>query len=588
MVNSPQRIVYVVLLIFAFFSGKAQISKGQLVASQHDFKKGELRLAGEWEFYWNQLLAPDFTESTTPVYLQVPGSWHRQGNYDLLGFATYRVQLVLPAHQQGLSLIFPIINSSAKIWINGVLVTETGKVSADKKNYEAKLANTIVSLPDYTKQIEVVVQIANYTYFSSGMGRTPIIDQSASVFTRMSIAKGIENFFAGSLMAMFVYQLILYFLYHRGKPYLWLGLICLGVALRAMIVHGGSFLLPDLFPNVSWEVWKKLEFGSVYLMIMLFPLYIYHLFTEQAPRWPLYFFVSVAGILGVTTLVTPQYIYGQLLDICHLSLLLTFIYAVYSIVRAWRAGNEDARIILFGVLASFPFILIEILKNSIYIPIEISFMYLVELGVLVFLLFQVYLLATHHAKSFKRLEVLNTSLEKVVAERTEELVTANSVKDKLLSVMSHDIKSPLNSLRGILQLYNKGALTQQEFGEFTRQVEGDLGKTSILVENILYWTASQLKGIQMRKEYFDLRALIEENVQLFKTIADRKEIQLQFAVPHMMLRWDRNVLNLVLRNLISNAIKFSFEKSSIDIVVTPSGDQLHITVRDYGKGIDEE
>ena len=78
----------------------------------------------------------------------------------------------------------------------------------------------------------------------------------------MNRSNGIENFFAGSLIAMFVYQMILYFLYHRGKPYLWLALICLGVALRALIVHGGSFLLPNLFPFVSFEIWKKLEFGN--------------------------------------------------------------------------------------------------------------------------------------------------------------------------------------------------------------------------------------------------------------------------------------------------------------------------------------
>jgi len=60
---------------------------------------------------------------------------------------------------------------------------------------------------------------------------------------------------------MFFYQVILYFLYQRGKPHLWLSLICLVVALRALIVHGGSFLLPNLFPTIEWEIWKKIEFG---------------------------------------------------------------------------------------------------------------------------------------------------------------------------------------------------------------------------------------------------------------------------------------------------------------------------------------
>ena len=105
----------------------------------------------------------------------------------------------------------------------------------------------------------------------------------------------------------------------------------------------------------------------------------------------------------------------------------------------------DAKIILLGVLAAFPFILAEILKNSVLSPINIQFSHLAESGVLAFLLFQVYLLANQNAKSFKSLEALNQNLERIVAERTTELTTTNAVKDRLLSIMSHDIKSPLNA-----------------------------------------------------------------------------------------------------------------------------------------------
>src|SRR6185369_15506185 len=162
-----------------------------------------------------------------------------------------------------------------------------------------------------------------------------------AIFEYKNRINGVENFFAGSLMALFVYQLILYFLYHRGKPYLWLGLICLGVALRALIVHGGSFLLPNLFPQVEWEYWKKIEFGSVYAISALFPLYVYHLFSDQAPKWPVWIFVGVGVVLCATVMVTPQYVYGRLLEVCHGILLLAFIYAVYSIRRAWKAGSSD-------------------------------------------------------------------------------------------------------------------------------------------------------------------------------------------------------------------------------------------------------
>src|SRR6185295_12468825 len=299
--------------------------------------------------------------------------------------------------QGGLALYFPIINSASRIWLNGELVRETGTIGTDKDSNKAALTGSVIPVTEKIKDLEIVVQASNFIYYNSGIGNSVQLGQGSVIFWNISKINGIENFFAGSLIAMCVYQLILYFLYHRGKPHLWLALICLGVALRSMIVHGGSFLLPNLFPSVEFETWKKIEFGSVYAMAALFPLYIFHLFRESAPRWPIFLFVGISSVLFATVLVTPQYTYGSLLEIIHIALLLAFVYAFYSIIRAWMSGNKDAKTILFGVLASFPFILMEILKNTALFPIEIEFMYLVEIGVLVFLLFQVYLLANHQA-----------------------------------------------------------------------------------------------------------------------------------------------------------------------------------------------
>jgi signal transduction histidine kinase len=174
-----------------------------------------------------------------------------------------------------------------------------------------------------------------------------------------------------------------------------------------------------------------------------------------------------------------------------------------------------------------------------------------------------------------------------VEERTNELVTANTVKDRLLSVMSHDIKSPLNSLRGILQIFNMGAINQQEFVELTRQVEGDLNKTSLLLENILFWTASQLKGIDVKVEKFNVHQLVEENLHLFKSIADSKKITLSHNTPiKFEVVNDRNILNLVLRNLLANAIKFTFDGGLVDIRVTTTDKHFTLQVIDSGIGMD--
>jgi len=321
----------------------------------------------------------------------------------------------------------------------------------------------------------------------------------------------------------------------------------------------------------------------------LFPLYVSHLFHEHAPQWPVKYFVCIAMLLCFIVLVTPQYVYGRLLEIGHVALLAAFLYAIYSIRVAWKSGNPDARTIMFGVLISFPFMLIEMLKNSILFPLDIEVRYLVELGVLIFLLFQVYLLANHFANSFKKLEFLNQDLEKTVDARSSQLLIANQVKDRLLSLISHDIRSPLNSLRGILHIYNSGAINAEEFKTYAKHIEGDLTKTGLLVDNILYWTAGQLKGIQVKTTTFCLRSLVNENIELLSTVIRNKKISLEnLSNGNYTVTFDRDILNLTLRNLLSNAVKFSYEGGRIVIQYEISIDSIYIRIIDEGTGMTQE
>jgi signal transduction histidine kinase len=258
------------------------------------------------------------------------------------------------------------------------------------------------------------------------------------------------------------------------------------------------------------------------------------------------------------------------------------------IARAWREGNRDASIILFGVLASFPFILLEIGQNSQIIHFDISFPYLVEMGVLVFLLFQVYLLANHYAIAYKNLEQVNIDLEAKVQARTSELTKANQVREKLLSVVSHDMRGPLNSLRGVLDIYNEGGFSESEMKALAGQIEENMSATSMLMDNILLWTSNQLKGVKVSYSKFSLRELIEEHFKIFKSIAETKNISFINTAEPFEVKSDKQILSLILRNLIANAIKFSFEGGCIEIHALENNSDFIIQVKDNGKGIPTE
>ncbi len=587
------RIFLVLLLLPAVSQGQAPDTvfwtNGLVDLSRYDFtQRDAARVKGGWAFYWKKLITPtSLSQAGTPAWISGNSGWAVQPGLEGLGYGTYQLFIRLPHNHQGLSIYFPTINAASRIWLNGRWVASTGLVGETSETYRPELTTLLIPLPDKEETVELLIQVANFTHPNGGLSGYPRVDRTADLVEDLTRSNGIQNFFAGCLVALCLYQLILFFLYNKGRPFLWMSLICFGVAARSMVIHGGSLLLPNLFPAVPWEAWKKLEFGSVYAIVAFFPLYVYDLFPPFAPVKPLRVFVVIGILTTGLVLITTQVTFGLVLEIVHLCYLLTFIYAFYTIGKAWKTGERDARIILFGILASFPLILLEIMKNSALIALNIPSMYYVELGVLVFLLFQVYLLANHQAKSYKSLEAMNINLEGMVNERTQELRTANDVRDKLLSVISHDVRSPLNSLQGMLDLYNKGLVSPEEFTEFSRQVQSQLGNTGLLVENILVWTSSQLKGVEMQRQEFSLNEMIDRNIELFRSTAESKRIAItSLLTTPMTLTWEKNIVHLALRNLLANAIKFSHEGGTIEIGVAKEGKDIHVRVTDHGIGID--
>lgn len=581
--------VFSILLLLASIPVRAY----QIDLRHVRFDEGEtVFVEGEWEFYWEQLYAPtDFqTDRPAPSYTVAPLSWHQHtAAYPRLGYATYRTQLQFPPQHRNLSLLLPAVHCAATIWLNGKEVAKIGKVGKTGDEYRGNISTAVITIPENTQTAELVIQVANFTAYKGGLTEEMLVGDASVIARRLSISKGVESFFAGSLIAMFIQQMILFLMFRRGKAYLYLSLICLAVAVRALITNSTSFLFPDLFPSVPFEVWRKAEFFSVYAIVAFFPLYVASLFPEQVKKNFLRALVALAAVLCLVVLITPLYFYGRLLDVAHAGLLGGFVFSFWVIFKAWANGNTDARIIFWGVAASFPFVFAEILKNS-FLRAEVPFdLYLVELGVLVFLLFQVYMLSNHFSNSYTQLEVYSHSLENSVRQRTEELSKSNEIKDKLLSIVAHDLRSPLHSLKGILNVYKVGAVTKDEMDPFVARIEDELDRNNILVDNILFWATDQMQGEGINVEALDVHSLTEEHIMLFGTLASRKNIKLVNAVtPRTLALADKSILGMVLRNLISNAIKFTNENGTVVIADQKETGQVILSIEDSGVGMSEE
>lgn len=174
-------------------------------------------------------------------------------------------------------------------------------------------------------------------------------------------------------------------------------------------------------------------------------------------------------------------------------------------------------------------------------------------------------------------------------QQAEELRKTNSLKDKLFTIISHDLKGPILGVRELIKLTNDGVISRDEFFDILPEVNRNMDSVSVLLENLLAWTSSQLKGEMIEKSVFNLESLIQQQFSLFEKTASQKGIRLKMEkFGESDVYADKNMIDLTIRNLISNAMKFSGANDVISVVLKEKESEVYIKVKDTGAGIDPE
>jgi signal transduction histidine kinase len=191
-------------------------------------------------------------------------------------------------------------------------------------------------------------------------------------------------------------------------------------------------------------------------------------------------------------------------------------------------------------------------------------------------------------RSGRRRRQINTLLvrhQEETEKRSVELERLNQVKDKFFSIISHDLRSPINALSGLLDLIDKGAVTAEELPKHIKELKARFNHTRVLLNNLLDWTLLQMDKLNLQAAKIDLKNIVDENIQLFGTIPG-KEIKLTNEIPPNTIGYaDSNTINLVIRNLITNAVKFTKDKGEVRVNAVAQGNDWVVSVKDNGVGM---
>ena len=184
-------------------------------------------------------------------------------------------------------------------------------------------------------------------------------------------------------------------------------------------------------------------------------------------------------------------------------------------------------------------------------------------------------------------EIVHKAL--LLEEQTFALDEHNKVKDKLFSIISHDLKSPLYALKNIFSNAQKFDLPAEEIKSMLPDIVNDLNYTTALMENLLQWAKWQMQSNSIHPQEIDVNKLVNESVQLLHLQAEAKKIKIKTKADLLVSAWaDKNMISLVLRNLVSNAVKFTPEHGCIVVGINGSSSFVEVYVRDSGLGISKE
>lgn len=202
----------------------------------------------------------------------------------------------------------------------------------------------------------------------------------------------------------------------------------------------------------------------------------------------------------------------------------------------------------------------------------------------------VILLFTVYRSGQRRIRINKLLLEhqNEMKKRSLELEQLNQVKDKFFSVISHDLRSPINALSGILDLMAKDQIKVEELPKLTQELRLQFNHTKNLINNLLDWTLLQMDKLRIQPVKIALREVVEDNFKLLSSL-HIKEISLTNLVPKDTFAYaDLNMISLVLRNLILNGMKFTEAGGEIKVAAENKDHELLVSVTDNGVGISPE
>lgn len=563
-------------------------------------KNGITDLNGEWEFYWKSLYTPSFLDSSkisSLVYSVVPGFWNNliPGNGLLkpgFGYGTYRLKILCPASNEKLALKFLTIGSDYKLFVNGKQVLQEGNVGTSEATSIAAFTPAIIPVMPENNELNIVIQVSNYTYDEGGLWDFIKLgtEQQVNTFHIRNVSR--DFFIAGSFFLMGVFYFVIYFFYRRRLSPLYFSIFCLLLAIRPLVTDE---LAINYITNWNWKLVKHIEFVSLYLTVPVLSLFSYELFPKEFSKKILRYILIVSAPFVLMALFTSPFVFRYFLHPFEIFIVLAGCYGLFVYLKAVRKRRPGS--IYF--LAGFIFLFITFVNDILYTSLIIESIHLVYAGLFLFIISQAIALSRQFFWTFSRLEIVNSQLEKINEELShknntinlanDQLTRLNAELDSLVYRTSHDLRSPVTSILTLIEIIREEK-NEAKRNEYFNLQKKTLFRLDSLISDTLDFAKN--KRVELNYEPVNFSELVQSILQdhIFSDNSEKIEKIVDIDQQGIFVS-DKTRLTMVVSNLVSNALRYhnvSQDSPWLKINVKANDTQAELLFADNGQGIDDK
>jgi signal transduction histidine kinase len=575
-----------------------------------DLSDNSVQIDSGWYFNWKELSYNKPLAGYSHKNIQITSNgWTEISNYPSFGYGTYSV-IISTRSKNLLALLIPSVYSSYKLFINGELVAEMGKVATSKKAVLHKRFTQIIPLNTSDSIFRIDLQIANFYHKKGGLTKPLEIGSFKQINKRKDYKLIADMIYVGSLGFIGLSFLLLHLFYwNKDKAILYFSLFCIFWSYRTL--SEGYAPLVGLFSNLDWSVNAIIEYCSLFLGALMGSLFINKLFKTYIHHLYPKLISIVIYIFTFTALFIPsQYLNSLLLPFFSL-MGLNMIYIVFILIKALFNKQRESLLALISIALG-----IFILSFHVFSYYESeSNQLIINIGyVAIFLLISM-LLGMRFSKSFFKLEKLqiqtleqkeeiqsqsdqlsqrnkvivemNKDLEDRVERRTNKLKATNKELDLFLYKSSHDLLRPVKSLKGLMNLVELTD-SKPERETLIEQLNQSLDSMELLLKKL-----SGIHEILNHKcviQRIDLNGLLVEIIESIKRkFGFPENLQFEYYNPSE-IHSDYFLLKSLLTELLTNSACWAAFQGSLMVtcsITLIENKGIEIIIQDNGPGIPE-